>query len=97
MRKSELEWDSGGEYWCERRDSNPHGGYPPDPKSGASANSATFAFLSTALPILSQRCKRRYQGENESDLTFKRVILSRRRRTSDGDWNHQRLKLDHLG
>jgi hypothetical protein len=31
-------------YWCERRDSNPHGGYPPDPKSGASANSATFAF-----------------------------------------------------
>lgn len=23
--------------WCERRDLNPHGGYPPDPKSGASA------------------------------------------------------------
>lgn len=23
--------------WCERRDLNPHGGCPPDPKSGASA------------------------------------------------------------
>src|SRR5207237_5262758 len=32
--------------WCERGDSNPHGGYPPDPKSGASANSATFASRS---------------------------------------------------
>src|SRR5690348_8286902 len=29
--------------WCERRDSNPHGGYPPEPKSGASTSSATFA------------------------------------------------------
>ena len=29
--------------WCERGDSNPHGCEPPDPKSGASANSATFA------------------------------------------------------
>jgi hypothetical protein len=29
--------------WCERRESNPHGCEPPDPKSGASANSATFA------------------------------------------------------
>ena len=28
---------------CERRDSNPHGGYPSEPKSGASTNSATFA------------------------------------------------------
>ena len=28
--------------WCGRRDLNPHG-YPPDPKSGASANSATPA------------------------------------------------------
>ena len=31
------------ERWCERGDLNPHGDYPPDPKSGASANSATFA------------------------------------------------------
>ena len=29
--------------WCERRDSNPHGGYPLEPKSSASTNSATFA------------------------------------------------------
>ncbi len=29
--------------WCERRDSNPHGFGPLDPKSSASANSATFA------------------------------------------------------
>ena len=29
--------------WCERGDSNPHGGHPPEPKSGASTNSATFA------------------------------------------------------
>ena len=30
---------------CERRDSNPHGGYPPAPKTGAAANYATLAFL----------------------------------------------------
>src|SRR5437870_11205840 len=29
--------------WCERGDSNPHGFGPRDPKSRASANSATFA------------------------------------------------------
>src|SRR6266849_6740277 len=29
--------------WCERGDSNPHGFRPLDPKSSASANSATFA------------------------------------------------------
>src|SRR5205807_9117608 len=29
--------------WCERGDSNPHGFGPLDPKSSASANSATFA------------------------------------------------------
>src|SRR5690606_29725713 len=29
--------------WCERRDSNPHGGYPLEPKSSASTSSATFA------------------------------------------------------
>lgn len=39
--------------WCGRRDLNPHG-YPPDPKSGASANSATSArmFLLTARIIV---------------------------------------------
>ena len=30
---------------CERRDSNPHGCCPLDPKSSASANSATLAWL----------------------------------------------------
>ena len=34
---------SGARARCERRDSNPHGGYPSEPKSGASTNSATFA------------------------------------------------------
>jgi hypothetical protein len=29
--------------WCERGDLNPHRCYPLDPKSSASANSATFA------------------------------------------------------
>lgn len=29
--------------WCERGDLNPYG-FPPDPKSGASAGSATLAF-----------------------------------------------------
>jgi hypothetical protein len=29
-------------FWCERGDSNPHG-YPLDPKSSASASSATLA------------------------------------------------------
>ena len=29
--------------WCERRDSNPHGGHPLEPKSSASTSSATFA------------------------------------------------------
>jgi hypothetical protein len=31
--------------WCERRDSNPHGDYPLEPKSSASTSSATFANL----------------------------------------------------
>ncbi len=31
------------EDWCERRDSNPHAFAAPEPKSGASTNSATFA------------------------------------------------------
>jgi hypothetical protein len=42
------------ERWCERGDLNPHGDYPPDPKSGASANSATFAWL--ALQVYPTRC-----------------------------------------
>jgi hypothetical protein len=29
--------------WCERGDLNSYGGYPLDPKSSASANSATLA------------------------------------------------------
>ena len=33
---------------CESRDSNPDGCYPLDPKSSASANSATLANLGTA-------------------------------------------------
>src|SRR5712692_12106070 len=35
--------------WCERRDSNPHGFGPLDPKSSASANSATFACGTRSL------------------------------------------------
>lgn len=31
--------------WCERRDSNPHGDYPLEPKSSASTNFATWALL----------------------------------------------------
>ena len=38
--------------WCERGDSNPHGDYPSEPKSGASTNSATFA----GSPALYPRC-----------------------------------------
>ena len=34
--------------WCGWRDSNPHG-CPPDPKSGASANFATPAFLNCSV------------------------------------------------
>ncbi len=29
--------------WCRRRDLNPHGGYPPPPQDGVSANSTTSA------------------------------------------------------
>ena len=32
-------------YWCGRRESNPHGGNPLDPKSSASASSATSANI----------------------------------------------------
>ncbi len=39
--------------WCERGDSNPHEETPLDPKSSASANSATFAWCQT-LVILAQ-------------------------------------------
>lgn len=41
--------------WCGRQDLNLHG-CPPDPKSGASANSATSAFLSI-LHDFSKNCK----------------------------------------
>lgn len=37
--------------WCGRRDLNPHG-YPPDPKSGASANSATPAYANISISLL---------------------------------------------
>ena len=36
--------NTGGK-WCGRKDLNLHGGCPPEPKSGASANSATPALL----------------------------------------------------
>ena len=39
-----------GAAWCERGDSNPHGDYPSEPKSGASTNSATFAGPSPLYP-----------------------------------------------
>src|SRR5690554_2876247 len=35
--------------WCERGDLNPYG-CPPDPKSGASASSATLAFSMFIIP-----------------------------------------------
>lgn len=37
--------------WCERGESNPHG-CPLDPKSSASANSATLANLEASTPIV---------------------------------------------
>src|SRR5262245_37243949 len=36
--------------WCEGRDSNPHAYAAPEPKSGASTNSATFALRGGILP-----------------------------------------------
>src|SRR5262245_29941985 len=36
--------------WCEGRDSNPHAYAAPEPKSGASTNSATFALSGGILP-----------------------------------------------
>src|SRR5258706_7778044 len=41
--------------WCERWPSNPHGFGPLDPKSSASANSATFAEMRTGGCVLSPR------------------------------------------
>ena len=41
-------------YWCEKRDLNPHV-ETPDPKSGASANSATLAddvVLMLMVPLI---------------------------------------------
>ena len=39
--------------WCSRRDLNPYG-FPPEPKSGASANFATAAYK-FCLSIISYR------------------------------------------
>ena len=49
--------------WCERRDSNSHIVKIPEPKSGASTNSATFASFAlytgrVAIPAVSRRKKR---------------------------------------
>ena len=41
-------WFNLGYFWCGRQDLNLHG-KPPDPKSGASANSATPAFIRTLI------------------------------------------------
>ena len=40
--------------WCGQRDLNPYG-HPPDPKSGASANSAMSACIDTNIMIRSQK------------------------------------------
>ena len=37
--------------WCEGGDSNPHGGYPLEPKSSASTSSATFASGALHGPV----------------------------------------------
>lgn len=43
---------------CERGESNPHGDCPPEPKSDASANFATFARI---FVILCNKDKERYR------------------------------------
>src|SRR5215510_14184109 len=56
---------------CERGDSNPHG-CPPDPKSGASANSATLAaHTPTPMDIVGTQSGHNYESnEPRRNRTF---------------------------
>jgi hypothetical protein len=63
--------------WCERRDSNPHGGCPLEPKSSASTSSATFASVPASATRGSQpvRAGRRSIPEGAAGLMGLSIAL----------------------
>src|SRR5690606_4237947 len=70
----------GRRYWCERGESNPHTEVP-DPKSGASANSATFARFRRGgrIGARSRHCPRRRAPARLLGLLCDRTPLRPRR------------------